>query len=602
MVRQLPKSYQPVQQEDEGMDFCFVDEPRDPVYATREASLNPGSYDYTMYMINAHEQIKKSRLYNFAGCRIPIFSKFNIEFLERNLKGYNYNDLEVISLIRYGFPLGFEGPQPASLSVRNHKGAKLFPQCIQKYLKGQVEDRRILGPFKKNPLSSAIKFSPLNSVEKKDSEERRVIADLSFPLDNSVNSFIDKNWYLGEPVQLIYPTVDDLVQLVRAKGRGCMLFKVDLLKAFRQIPVDPGDINLLGYSWNRRLYLDISLVMGCRSSAFICQRITNALVYIYFRIGFVALNFLDDIIGVEVSVRAVLAFHTLKRVLRKSGAEEAEHKECPPDTRQEWLGIMVDTNEFSLSLSQVKVDTLIGVLQQWVCKNDANRKEVQSLVGKLIWAAAVVRPGRLMVSRLLNFLRGMDPHRRYLITNECLADIKWWSRFLPIFNGISMFPPVDWEIPDSSFATDACLQACGGICGNEYFHERFPGHIIQVAGHISALELLSCMVALKIWAPKLSGKRIIIQCDNLAAVHIINSNKTKDRYMQDCMREILFLAALYKFEIKAVHIGTNQNRLPDLLSRWYLADSYRQEFNRIKPQGMYRVKLDQNMFEFQNDW
>ena len=67
----------------------------------------------------------------------------------------------------------------------------------------------------------------------------------------------------------MYPAIDDMIKLVRAKGRGCMIFKSDLKKAFRQIMVDPGDINLLGYSWNHRIYIDCALVMGCRSSAYI---------------------------------------------------------------------------------------------------------------------------------------------------------------------------------------------------------------------------------------------------------------------------------------------------------------------------------------------
>ena len=266
------------------------------------------------------------------------------------------------------------------------------------------------------------------------------------------------------------------------------------------------------------------------------------------------------------------------------------------------LGFLVDTLEFSLSISQSKVDNLIALLQCWLTKVSANKREVQSIVGKLVWVAAVVRPGRLMVSRLLNFLRGMEEFRRYTITEECRADVRWWVVYLPIFNGVAMFPPVHWEPPDACFATDACLEACGGVCSEQYFHEMFPEHIRQAAGHITALELLSVMVALKVWSSRLSGKKVRIYCDNMSAVCIINSNKTRDVFLQDCMREILFLAAVHNFEIKAEHIGTLENRMPDLLSRWHLGPRYRQEFNRLKSDNMYRVRLDNNLFEFQNNW
>ncbi len=71
-------------------------------------------------------------------------------------------------------------------------------------------------------------LSPLNSRLKPDSEERRVIVDLSFPKGSSVNDGINKGTYLGESMKLEYPKVDDLVELVRLKGTGCALFKRDI--------------------------------------------------------------------------------------------------------------------------------------------------------------------------------------------------------------------------------------------------------------------------------------------------------------------------------------------------------------------------------------
>ena len=62
-------------------------------------------------------------------------------------------------------------------------------------------------------------------VPKKETDERRVILDLSFPKGNSINDFISKEEYLGEKMLTVYPNVDDLVQLIKLKRRGCFLFK-----------------------------------------------------------------------------------------------------------------------------------------------------------------------------------------------------------------------------------------------------------------------------------------------------------------------------------------------------------------------------------------
>jgi hypothetical protein len=47
--------------------------------------------------------------------------------------------------------------------------------------------KAIVGPFKSNPFNEPIAVLPINSVPKKESLERRVIVDLSFPEDKSVS-------------------------------------------------------------------------------------------------------------------------------------------------------------------------------------------------------------------------------------------------------------------------------------------------------------------------------------------------------------------------------------------------------------------------------
>ena len=132
---------------------------------------------------------------------------------------------------------------------KNHIGAEENPNEMLEYLKKESKNAAIIGPFKECPFTSGIKISPLNSLPKKDTTERRVILDLSFPLNAAVNNFVSKDKYLGEIVDLVYPKVDDFAQLIKQKGRGCLLYKKDLTRAFRQIQIDPRDINLVSFVW-----------------------------------------------------------------------------------------------------------------------------------------------------------------------------------------------------------------------------------------------------------------------------------------------------------------------------------------------------------------
>ena len=100
------------------------------------------------------------------------------------------------------------------------------------------------------------------TVPKRGSDKRRVIHDLSFPPDESVNSGIDSRAFLGQPYKLRLPGVDRIVEYIRLKGKGCVLFKLDLRDAYRQNPIDHLDYRLLGFSFEDFIYFHNRLVFG----------------------------------------------------------------------------------------------------------------------------------------------------------------------------------------------------------------------------------------------------------------------------------------------------------------------------------------------------
>ena len=110
----------------------------------------------------------------------------------------------------------------------------------------------------------------MNTVPKNESEERRIIADLSWPLGASVNDSISSDTYLGEECSLRFTTIEDICNLVVELGQGCVIYKRDLRKVYRQIPVDPRDYRFLGYQWKGAFYFDTALVMGQRNAAMAC--------------------------------------------------------------------------------------------------------------------------------------------------------------------------------------------------------------------------------------------------------------------------------------------------------------------------------------------
>ena len=98
------------------------------------------------------------------------------------------------------------------------------------------------------PFSDGFVVLPLNAVPTRSSDEHRVIVHLSWPCSNSVNDGIPSYSFLGESISSTYPTIDSIADAVISLGQGCLLYKRDLKKAYRQFPVDAKDNNLLGYT------------------------------------------------------------------------------------------------------------------------------------------------------------------------------------------------------------------------------------------------------------------------------------------------------------------------------------------------------------------
>ena len=555
-------------------------------------------------LLSLHEKIKKSGRPNVCGLRIPLESKWNIPFLRRELEGYE--DSVVADFCEFGWPINITNEVFGERGFpRNWRSATDHSDQMNQYIERELREGTLLGPFKANPFSTQAVVSPLSTTEKRDSDERRVIMDLSFPPGNSVNEKIPKDRYMGQETNLKYPKVDSLVDLVKQKGRGCALMKSDLRRAYKQIPVDPADWNFLGLTWNGQLLFDRTMPMGLRSAALCCQRITNAIKYIVERRGYDLVAYLDDMVSAETWLKAEHCHITIRWVISESGAEESEAKVVGPTCKMLFLGVLFDTETLTLSVDEERLVETLMLLDEWMLKSHMTRKEVETVAGKLGFIASVVRPGRLFVSRILEFLRGLPRTGKYPVPAEFHKDLLWWKTFLPLYNGVSMMPWEDWSGPDEVFSSDACLQACGAwsCTRTEFFHITFPDYILQQQLSINALELVTVVVAAKVWGRHWQGRRIVVHCDNEVAVTVLNTGRAHNTFLLSCLREIEFLAARFEFEIRANHIPGVENRISDALSRWDMSPKYEQEFwNQVQGVDAKEVFVYKGLFEFSADW
>jgi len=150
---------------------------------------------------------------NFLGARLSVPSLLNLSLWWSLLTGYS--DEVVCDFLEFGWPIGYDySGFLHSSDFRNHKGALDFPSAVDSYLSTEIASGSVCGPFVSNPFSVPFAVSPLNSVLKPDTTPCRFILDLSWPEGSSVNDRISKDFYLGRPVLLTYPTVDDIADRI----------------------------------------------------------------------------------------------------------------------------------------------------------------------------------------------------------------------------------------------------------------------------------------------------------------------------------------------------------------------------------------------------
>ena len=178
-----------------------------------------------------------------------------------------------MQLIRFGFPLDFNRACNIKNEPGNHKSAVDYSCDIDAYIAEEQKYDAILGPYDEKPIHGG-HSSPYMTRSKPNSDRRRVIIDLRWPIGASVNAGIDKNAYLDAPFALTFPTVDDITNELKCLGRGAFLYKVDVSRAFHHVKVDPGDYDLLGLEWNGH-YVDPCVPFGTRHGSQIFQRLSR---------------------------------------------------------------------------------------------------------------------------------------------------------------------------------------------------------------------------------------------------------------------------------------------------------------------------------------
>jgi hypothetical protein len=477
--------------------------------------------------------------------------------------------------LRNGVRIG-RPPADEIVECPNWPSALEHEDKVSDIIEADLQAGRLYGPFDKPPFDHYI-ISPLGAIPKRGSDKIRVIHDLSFPVRDSVNSQISKDDF-----SLKYTSVDEAVKICNKFNPDTIsMAKIDLRDAFKHIFIDPADWHLMGFVWNGMYYFSKVLSFGLRSSPALFDVYASALEEIMLRNGMASttLRYVDDFITIcNSESECHSSLQSMLQVCRLAGFDVQPSKIINPCRVVEFLGIVVDAEVGVLRISHERLREIRVELDEWNGVTTTSKRKILSLIGRLAFAARVVRYGRAFLARLIQFSKTLAQlHHRRKLTQEVRLDIDWWQKCIASHNGVYIYNRSWTDGNVCHVYTDSSNLGMGATCcidGDiDWFAISFTGSFEPCAKmSINWREMLAAVTALKTWSRQLAAKMVVFHIDNDVTCHILNKHYTPVADLMSLVREWCNLAELNDIEIAPVYINTALNVDADDLSRLRISD------------------------------
>ena len=482
-----------------------------------------------------------------------------------------------------GFDLGYRGETEVRNTANNLKftvGNKL--ELWNKVMK-EVKEKRYAGPFESIPFENYIQ-SPIGLVPKDGGKNTRLIFHLSYPRNVDPPKSVNANTpeYLSKVEYRNFEEAVKLCLLCVKKGGTCFVGKSDLSAAFRQLCMHPEFWKYLimkaqhPVTGRTYFFVDKCLPFGASISCAIFQAFSDALAHIVkFKTKEDNINYLDDFFFADILKGACdRQIGVFLDICKQINFPVSIDKTFWGTTKLVFLGLMIDTVRKLILIPPEKVINALKLVRRMLNskKNKTTLRELQSLCGYLNFLCKCIVPGRAFTRRLYTFGAGiLKPHHHIDIKSEMKSDLRMWEFFLQHPSAYARsFYDFDEEIcsNDLNWYTDASSTlGCGGYLDNQWFIGEWSQEFLDMSPSINYMELYAATLGVIFWSHKFSNQKIVIFCDNMSVVHMINSSSSKSRNCMVLIRFITLYSMLNNVKIRAKHVIGVRNTYADLISR-----------------------------------
>ena len=243
-----------------------------------------------------------------------------------------------------------------------------------------------------------------------------------------------------------------------------------------------------------------------------------------------------------------------------------QKSELTPTQKLDFLGYHFDLEKglvFPTSKNLEKLQTKIEKINK---SHMISARGLMSLIGTLVSLEKTVplgkihlRPIQWYLKRYWNYTQSLD--KMIPVKKDLLQSLKWWSQ-ANLLKG-SPLHPLESTL---SLFTDASEKGWGAHLGKDKISGIWSNK--EQSLHINVLELKAVFLALKAFATKLQGQRVLICSDNQTVVSYLNKQGgTKSIQLVALVWRIIAWATPREIMIKARHIPGVLNVVADSLSR-----------------------------------
>ena len=523
----------------------------------------------------------------FLGAVNSIASKLSV--WEEELHGDIDSDF-ILDGLRKGFRISniSSGDEVKEVSTPNHGSAYRHKELVEKELKYQIS-RGFYVTTNDRPKV----ISPIGAILKDNGVDVRIIHDGSQPFGEAMNDYS-----LHHSVK--YQTLNEALELATP---GTYLCKVDLRSAYRSVPINCIDYCMTGLQWtfegddNPTYLFDTRVPFGSGLGPMIFHRNSQAVRRFMYNRGYNNMVvYLDDFFIAEDSYeRCREAQHVLLSLLIKLGFEISWSKVVGPSQCVNFLGVLIDTRDCTLSLDSDKLFKLYNKLLEFKTRKRASKRQLQSLAGSLNWACQAIRGGRYFLRRILNDINKLrHGSHKCRLSGEFHKDLEWWISYLHVFNGSVYYRRCE----QVNVYTDACNTGAGMFCEGDWSYVNWQADDSVFRDvHINYQEVGAIMLSASRWAHTWRDKQVVVFTDSTVAKAIINKGTCRNKVIMNALRKLFWLSVTFNFTVRAVHIPGIIHIVPDCISRLHENGQILHLMSLLAQWHHARVHYNVNWFE-----